>query len=141
MLETTIRQRLDAALCVLSADSDQAYRDALVLHHQSAGILDHLIKVGGWRPVGMRQAPMTLTALWMLYSTEYGWRPALVSLGHLGAGVSAHFLEWAENRLPGRSKPDNLRGLIRCVLAIWREANPGVVVEPCGGKPGSGQFV
>lgn len=139
---TTIRQRLDLAHSVLSAEEDLTYRDALMLHHQSVGIVKHLSKVARRRPGRMRGAATMLTGLTLLYKAE-NWAKGMhgIDIGGPRSGVSVHFLRYAADRLSAGGWPGVLRVLIDGALERWRRDNPGVVPEPCVGDPMAGQTV
>lgn len=139
---TTIRQRLDLARSVLSEEEDLTYRDALVLHHQSVGIVKHLCRVARRRPGRMRSAATMLTGLTLLYKAEH-WAKGMhgIDIGGPHSGVSVHFLRYAADRLSAGVWTGVLRVLIDGALERWQRANPGVVPEPCGVGPAAGQTV
>ena len=141
-VRTTIRQRLDLARSVLSAEEDLTYRDALVLHHQSVGIVKHLSKVAQRRPGRMRGAAMMLTGLTLLYNVEHRAKGMHgIHIGGSRSGVSVHFLRYAADRLPAGTWTGALRVLIDGAIERWQRDNPGVVPEPCGDGPAAGQTV
>ena len=125
MPETTIRERLDAAKCVFSADTDLTYRDALGLHHQSMVFLEHLSKLVGV-PMGdvpvisVRRASLRLTVLWLLYLDEHEANGTRYAASHM----DIHFLEWAEERLSSEKVvlSGKLPGLIKKALKHRRVA-------------------